>query len=361
MKIGKVPENVLKRSVLRQIKTKREEVVRGAGVGEDCAIFSFGSGTMMTCMQSAAVSIKRADFSQEQEGICIGQLIQRCVNNLAAAGAEPVGVMIGLMLPAVTEEAEIKELMTEASACCEELNIQIAGGQTCVSGAVGQIVAAVTGYGRPFAISAGKEGNYAREEKDSRGEHNGGKKVYAGQDIVISKWVGLEGTAMLARRHKNKLLARYPAYFVEEAAGFDRFLSVIPEAATAVKSGVCMMHDASEGGIFGALWELAERAGAGLTIDLKKIPLRQETVEVCECCEVNPYELLSGGALVMVAEDGPGLLEALKAENIPAAMVGKITDSRDRIIRNGEEVRFLDRPKNDEVYRQMESSAAFKY
>lgn len=63
----------------------------------------------------------------------------------------------------------------------------------------------------------------------------------------------------------------------------------------------------------------------------------------------------------MVAEDGLGLLEALKAENIPAAVVGKVTDSRDRIIKNGEEVRFLERPKNDEVYRQTEGSAAFKY
>lgn len=373
MKIGKVPENVLKRSVLRQIQTKREEVVRGAGIGEDCAFFSFGSRVVMTCMQTAAVRTEGLDFSKEQEAVCIGQLIQRCANNLAAAGAEPVGVMIALTLPPDTEEAKLKALMTEASAYCGELDIQIAGGQTCVSSAVRQVVAAVTGYGRPFEAGACSGESDAREgndslgrkagdsERSSRSERRSGKKVHAGQDIVISKWIGLEGTAMLAKRHKNKLLARYPAYFVEEAAGFDRFLSVIPEAATAVKSGVCMMHDASEGGIFGALWELAERAGVGLTIDLKKIPLRQETVEVCECCEVNPYELLSGGALVMVAEDGPGLLEALKAENISAAVVGKVTDSRDRIIKNGEEVRFLERPKNDEVYRQTEGSAAFKY
>ena len=159
-----------------------------------------------------------------------------------------------------------------------------------------------------------------------------------------------EGTAILAKRNKEKLLARYPAYFIEEAAGFDRYLSVVPEAAAAVKSGVNAMHDASEGGIFGALRELAEKAGVGLTIDLKKLPLRQETVEVCECCQVNPYELASGGCLIMTAKDGQSLVKALEAEGIPAAVVGRTTDSNDRIILNEDEIRFLDRAGQDAVY-----------
>ena len=137
MKVGKVPENVLKRSVLRQIQTKREEIICGAGIGEDCAIFSFDGRNMMTCMQTAAVRTNSAVF--------MGQLIRRCTNNLAAAGAEPVGIMIALTLPPETEEAEMKDLMAEASACCEELKIQIAGGQTCVSSAVRQPVAAEIG------------------------------------------------------------------------------------------------------------------------------------------------------------------------------------------------------------------------
>lgn len=362
MKIGKVPENVLKRSVLRQIQTKREEVVRGAGIGEDCAFFSFGSRVVMTCMQTAAVRTEGLDFSKEQEAVCIGQLIQRCANNLAAAGAEPVGVMIALTLPPDTEEAKLKALMTEASAYCGELDIQIAGGQTCVSSAVRQVVAAVTGYGRPFEAGACSGESDAREgndslgrkagdsERSSRSERRSGKKVHAGQDIVISKWIGLEGTAMLAKRHKNKLLARYPAYFVEEAAGFDRFLSVIPEAATAVKSGVCGMHDVSRGGIFAALWEMASGAGVGLHVDFKKLPVRQETIEICEYFALNPYELLSGGCLIMTAQDGEKLVVELTGAGIPAVIVGKTTDSNDRVLYNGEEKRFLDMPKTDQIY-----------
>ena len=125
------------------------------------------------------------------------------------------------------------------------------------------------------------------------------RKKLAGQDIIITKWIGLEGTADLAARNQEGLLTRYPAYLVEEAAAFDRYYSILPEAATAVKSGGCTMHDVSEGGVFAALWEMAEGAGVGLTIDMKKLPLRQETVEVCEFCNVNPYELRSGGSLII--------------------------------------------------------------
>lgn len=336
MKIGKMPENVLKRSVLRQIKMKREEVICGAGVGEDCAVFSFSGETpFMTCMQEAAVAVKQDSAESGLSGrpfTTLAALIQRCANNLAAGGARMRAVLIAFLLPEETEEAVIKALMSDAERKCSELNVCIAGGQTRISREVKAPMAVVTGYGIPF-------------------EDRIAGKAIPGQDVVISKWIGLEGTAVLARRSREKLLARYPAYLVEEAACFDRWLSVIPEAATAIKSGVCAMHDASEGGIFGALWELAECAGVGLTIDLKKLPLRQETVEVCECYNVNPYELLSGGSLVMTSGDGPGLVTALEAEGIPAVIVGKVTDSKNRIIMNEDEVRYMDRPKQDEIYR----------
>lgn len=107
---------------------------------------------------------------------------------------------------------------------------------------------------------------------------------------------------------------RYPSRMIDEAAGFERFLSIIPEAATARKSGVCGIHDVSQGGIFGALWEMANGAGVGLEIDLKKLPVRQETIEICEFYDLNPYELSSGGCLLMTTEDGNGLAAALKGK-----------------------------------------------
>lgn len=330
MKTGKVSENVLNRSVLRQIKYKRQEVLKGAGIGVDCALFSLSRDEdLVTCVQEAAALF-------EGDTDWLRHLMMKCANNLAAAGGEPMAVSIVLLLPANAEEAQLKALMQQAEEACGQMGIAIAGGQTTVTPAVTQPVAVVTGYG-----------------KAAKGADHSVKAAAPGQDVVVSKWIGLEGTALLAKYNADRLLERYPAYLVEEAAGFDRYLSLIPEAATAVKSGVCAMHDASQGGIFGALWELAEGAGVGLTIDLKKLPLRQETVEVCEQCNVNPYELLSGGCLIMTTEDGPGLAAALEAEHIPAVIVGKITESNDRILLNEDEVRYIDKPKQDEVYRNL--------
>lgn len=332
MKIGKVSESVLKRSVLRQIKTRRDEVKNGAGVGEDCAIFALkNTDSFMSCVQEGIVSLPTLQAESDIAASPISVLIQRCANNLAAGGALITAAMIGLVLPTSVEESDIKVLMAEAEAKCTALNVQIAGGQTRVSSAVLAPIAVITGYGKPFdGVNPGKAG--------------------PGQDVIVTKWIGLEGTAILADRYRERLLERYPAYFIKEALGFERYLDLIPEAATAVKSGVCAMHDVSEGGIFAALWELAEKAGVGLTIDLKKLPLRQETVEVCEYCEVNPYELLSGGCLLMICPEGEKLVETLQMEGAAAVVVGKTTDSKDRILINEDEVRYMDRPKQDAIY-----------
>lgn len=328
MKIGKVSESVLKRSVLKRIKTKRSEVINGAGVGEDCAIFALSQGEAMACCAQEAQASDLADVDS------VKRAAVRCANNLAAAGAEPIAIMLTLLLPPETEEQQIRAFMDAAEAACALLRMQIAGGHTTVSGGVSRPIITVTGYGKV-------KREQARTARTAR----------PGQDIVLSKWVGLEGTAMLARIRREGLLSRYPGYLVEEASDFDKYLSVAPEAAVALKSGVCAMHDASLGGIFAALWELAEGAGAGLTIDLKKLPIRQETVEVCEYCNVNPYELLSGGCLLMTTDDGPGLAAALVSAGIPAAVAGRITDSKDRIVVNEEEIRYLERPRTDEIYR----------
>ena len=170
------------------------------------------------------------------------------------------------------------------------------------------------------------------------------------QDIVVSKWIGLEGTAELARQCREKLRERFPARMIDEAAAFDKYLSVEPEAATAMKSGVCGMHGVSRGGIFAGLWEMAQEAGVGLEVDLRKIPVRQETIEICEVFGENPYELLSGGCLIMTARDGNALVMALEREEIPAVVIGRTTSGNDRVLYNQGHKRYLNKPKVEQIY-----------
>lgn len=201
-----------------------------------------------------------------------------------------------------------------------------------------------------------------RQEKGSESEQ--GKKfslldsqtASVDQDIVVSKWIGLGGTVQLVRNHYEKLRERFPQRMLKEAAGFDRYLSVIPEAATAMKSGVCGMYEVSRGGIFAGLWEMAKKAGVGLEADLRKIPVRQETIEICEFCGANPYELLAGGCLLMTAAYGNALVEALHREEIPAVIIGRTTKGNDRVLYNEGRKRYLNKPDFDDRWTTATSS-----
>ena len=119
----------------------------------------------------------------------------------------------------------------------------------------------------------------------------------------------------------------------------------------AAGAGAHAMHDVTEGGIFGAFWEMAEASGIGLEIDLKQIPVRQESIEICEFFGLNPYELISSGSMLIAAPDGYQMVRELKKAGIPAVVVGKATAGNDRILINGEERRFLEPPKQDELYK----------
>lgn len=327
MKIGKVPENVLKRSVFKQIQKRRPEVVLGAGVGEDCAAVKLAADETLV-MSTDPITGTAQD---------IGTLaIQITVNDLASAGAEPVGVLLTVLLPEAVEEPQLRTMMGQVEAACEKAGVQIMGGHTEVTAVVNQPLISVCGVGKV---------------KDGKLVSTAGARP--GMDILVTKWIGIEGTSILAKEKEQELLKRFSSSFVGQAKAFDAYITVLPEAAVAVRSGVSAMHDVTEGGIFGALWEMAEASGVGLEIDLKKIPIRQETVEICEFFGLNPYQLISSGCMLMAAEDGNTLVRELKKAGIPAEIIGKATAGNDRVLLNEEERRFLEPPKTDELYKAL--------
>lgn len=199
------------------------------------------------------------------------------------------------------------------------------------------------GLGRDCAFLCAEP--HMEDCRDASCGPHGGRTAGPNQDIVVSKWIGLEGTALLAKQYDEKLRERFPRRMIDEAAAFDRYLSVEPEAATAMKSGVCGMYAATRGGIFAGLWEMAEAAGVGLEADLRKIPVRQETIEICEILGENPYELLTGGCLIMTAVNGNALTAVLERQGIPAVVIGRTTAGNDRVLYNEGKKQFLNKPR----------------
>ena len=324
MKVGKVSETILKRSIFKQIRTKRDEVLLGAGVGEDCAAMKLEPGEVFVISTDPITGTVKD----------VGALaIQVTVNDLASSGAEPIGVMLTVLLPEEITEEDIKKMMGQVEEACAKVTVQVMGGHTEVTKAVNQPVISVAGVGK------------VREEHLIS---TAGAKV--GQDILVTKWIGIEGTSIIAKEKEEELLKRFSGTFLETARGFDQYISVLPEAAIATEFGISAMHDVTEGGIYGALWEMAEASGVGLEIDLKAIPIRQETVEICEYFGLNPYYLISSGCMLMAGDRGHDLVRELKKAGIPAAVIGKAVEGKARRILNGEEETFLERPRKDELY-----------
>lgn len=325
MRLGKVSETILKRSVFKQIRHRRQEVIVKPGVGEDCSFVEIGEDEVLV-LSTDPITGTMNDISKLSVYIT--------ANDIASSGAEMIGIMVSILLPEDTVESELRKMMQEMECICKELNIEIMGGHTEVTKAVNQPIITVTGVGK-----------LKKEDKIITGG------LLPGQDVVMTKWAGLEGTAILAKDQQDKLLTRYTRGFLGGAVDMMNHISILKEARIAKDYEVTSMHDVTEGGIYGALWEIAAASNVGLEVDLKKIPLRQETVEICEFFDLNPYLLISSGCLLMGTFHGNALVSALEREGIPAAIVGTVTKGNERIVFNEEERRFLEPPKSDELYK----------
>lgn len=325
MRTGKVPETVLKRSVLNQINSRRAEVLVGPSVGEDCSVLQLDQGEVLVISTDPITGTAND----------IGTLaVHITANDIASSGAEIIGIMITILLPNDTEESELKKIMKDIEKTCSELDIEIMGGHTEVTPSVNQPIITVTGVGKT---------------KSSELIKTAGAKP--GQSIVMTKWAGLEGTAIIAKDKKAELLERYSEEFVEDAINFIEYISVIPEAKIAKEVGVSSMHDITEGGIYGALWEMGEASEIGVKVDLNKVPIRQETIEICEFFDINPYKLISSGSMLMITDNGEALVEQLNKEGIDATIIGETTKSKKKIVISANGETYLEPPRSDELYK----------
>ena len=92
-------------------------------------------------------------------------------------------------------------------------------------------------------------------------------------------------------------------------------LLIKDEAKIAISAGADILHDIGEGGVFGALWDIAQVAGTGIKVDFKKIPIKQETIEVCEIFDINPYALKSAGSFIIICDRGYDMAEYLRSND----------------------------------------------
>ena len=363
MKSGKVSDTTLRRSILKEVQkvnqgTFSPTVGSGAGVVPTCHV----SGGLARAGEKTGDEPQAAVFSAMQtvsgEGLLTAYLAAvRAANSLAAKGAIPQSASIAITVPESMDERNLRKMHERYCEYLQKHNIKIVGGHTAVSAVVTEPVVSVQMFG---SCAGGAE-----TADESRGAKATCKTAdnpdaFLGLDIVMTKTCGLGGTALLAGHFTDELATRYPRRFIERAAEFLAETEENAEGYLSVADGAAYVHAAAEGGVFGALWELAEYAQCGLEIDLPAIPILQETVEICEYFDVNPYQLRTEGVFLILTEHGGRLCEMLAEKGIPAAVIGKTVPGLDRAVRNGEEVRYLEPNRVEEYERVMAAKRASK-
>jgi hydrogenase expression/formation protein HypE len=260
-------------------------------------------------------------------------------NDLAAMGAEPLGVLATLLFPPGVAASVIGEVAADIDAAARELNVEVLGGHTEVA----------PGVSAPLVVMSG----VGRARRDRLLTAAGARP---GDALVMTKAAGLEGSHILASDLARPLgLAGVAAEVLQEARGYAAELSVVREARLAVELGATAMHDPTEGGVVGAAWEMAEASGCGFRLLAARIPVRQATSLICGALGVDPLRLIASGALLIACRDGTGMVRGLTASGVAACEIGQMTSGRRRVLvhedTREEEVNHLDR---DELYRVLD-------
>lgn len=180
-------------------------------------------------------------------------------------------------------------------------------------------------------------------------------KLGSGDELVVAAPVALEGTVLIAEKKFDILREHFSEGFLKRTMSLYQDFGVGENAEKsrvwkmAEEAGATALYACGEGGILSALWKMAEASQVGLNADFAKIPVRQETIEICESFDLNPYRLLSGGAILIGIPAGETLVQEYRRMGLEAAVIGQTNSGNDRLLYSGESARYLERPMDDEL------------
>lgn len=322
MEIGKIPSSLLGK-LIEGLDIDREEVLVGSGIGRDTAILDLDDSLLVLSTDPITGA------SQD-----IGSLaVHVSVNDLATVGAEPVALMLTLLAPPGTKEEEILDIMKDARQAAEKLRVQIVGGHSEITDGVNRIILSASVIGkleRPFEV----------------------KKIKSGDVVAVSKSLGIEGTSIIAKEKPDESRKILSDEEYAEALSYHDHTSVVKEGLLGKKFGAKYMHDITEGGVLGALWESAMANSIGILADLDEFPLTEVSRKICQGFDIDPYKLISSGSMLIIIDEKnyPLLKEELAKENIDLHQIGIVTEDNGAFIDDGGNILELDSPETDELY-----------
>lgn len=326
---GKLPAELLGR-LLANLKFDDRVIVRPA-VGVDAAVIDFRPSNL----------VAKTDPITFASDLIGWYAVQVNSNDVAASGGTPRWFLATVLLPAGCDESLPEKIFEQIRAAAGEIGVSLVGGHTEITPAVDRPVVCGTMLGEV-----------------APGAHVSAAGARAGDRLVLTKGIAIEGTAVLAREQPERLKSAGVARgTIERAAGylFDPGISVLADARAALAAGeVHAMHDPTEGGLATALRELGAASGCGVSVDASAIEMLPECEEISRALGVDPWGLLASGALLVAVprHAAAAVVSALRAARIPASDIGEVTDDPERFERTlGGTSNPLPRFERDELAR----------
>ena len=329
---GKVPAEILEKIVFKHLGTKRKEIAVGPSLGVDCAVIDIGGSSIVVSTDPITGALER-----------IGWLaVHINANDVATFGVHPRFFASCMLFPENVSSEDIERICKQMDEAAKELGVAIIGGHCEVTpGLTHPIIVGCT-------LGITPKGRYVT---------SGGAEP--GNKLIVTKTVGIEGTAILANDRELQLKSKLDNRLLDKAKKFFDLISVVKEATLAFETGgVTAMHDPTEGGIFGGIHELADASKLGVRIFEERIPIANETFKICEIFQIDPFQLISSGALLIAAkeENAQKIIQVLRKNGIRASLVGEtLKNPRERVFvrKDGSETE-LARPVHDHLWTALE-------
>ena len=325
--VGKVPPASLLRAVYPYVGLPSSRLLIRPGIGRDVAAISYGEKVLVFSTDPVTGTATR-----------IGRhSVHINANDIATAGAQPKWYVCTILLPPNTAEESLRRIMEDMDKAARSLGISVVGGHTEVTALLKQPIVA------GFMVGETSK----RRLVSAEGGHEGDR-------ILLTKTAGLEGTAILASDHANRLRRVRPE-ILARARRFSGQISVVKEALAAAKvNGVHAMHDPTEGGVLNGLWELSQASNLGIRVESERIPVAVETETICRSLGLNPLKLMSSGSLVVAVDPSrvQAVAEALRSTGVRVSEIGTlVARHKGGHLTLGSKRRMLEAVPIDELYR----------
>ncbi|HID04895.1 MAG TPA: hypothetical protein EYP20_03720, partial [Aigarchaeota archaeon] len=315
----KLPGDVLSRSVLRYRGRGRGDVILWPKYGEDAGAVKLGGETLVIASDPITGSKN-----------LVGWLaVHINANDVAVCGAKPTWMSSCILLPKGSKAEDFRNIASQIDRAARSIDVAVITGHSEIAPHTSSpiVVGTMTGRlvsKRLITSSGAKPGDY----------------------IVMSKTAGLEGTAILSTDFSKILEEKgiHPAT-IKKASRYYSKISIVKEALQLAKSGLATaMHDPTEGGVIGGLYELCSASGCGFEIHVDKIPVSREVRLICDALDIDPLRLISSGVLLASVRKPPKSREF--------KLIGRVTKRKEgmRIISKTGETRIKN-PPADELWR----------